>query len=72
MPVMGGLEATRMIRQIEKETHQTKCQIIALTANSQPSDTEACLAAGMDDFLAKPFRRHELFAKIELQFPAEQ
>jgi signal transduction histidine kinase/ActR/RegA family two-component response regulator len=72
MPVMGGLEATRMIRQIEKETHQTKCQIIALTANSQPSDTEACLAAGMDDFLAKPFRRHELFAKIERQFPAGQ
>lgn len=70
--VMGGLEATRMIRQIEKETHQTKCQIIALTANSQPSDTEACLAAGMDDFLAKPFRRHELFAKIERQFPAGQ
>lgn len=72
MPVMGGLEATRLIRQIEKEKLDAECQIIALTANTQPSDTEACLAAGMNGFLAKPFRRQDLFTTIERHVQVEQ
>ncbi len=57
MPVMDGLEATRQIRKVEA----TKCmcrervKIIALTANSQLQDKENCLAAGMDDYINKPF-----------------
>ncbi|NKW91632.1 response regulator [Rhodobacteraceae bacterium R_SAG9] len=64
MPVMGGLEATRQIRALETERDQKPCKIIALTANTQPSDIDASLEAGMDDFLSKPFRKRELLSMI--------
>lgn len=64
MPVLGGLEATRLIRAHEKASGLAECPIVALTANAQPSDVEACLAAGMNDFLAKPFRKNELLARM--------
>ena len=56
MPVMDGLEATRQIRCLEA-LRQTSdhVKIIALTANSQQQDKENCLAAGMDDYINKPF-----------------
>lgn len=60
MPVMGGIEAARRIRQHEKDTGRTKCRIIALTANAQKSDMKACTEIGMNGFLSKPFRKHEL------------
>ncbi|WP_245231115.1 response regulator [Parasedimentitalea huanghaiensis] len=66
MPVLGGLEATRMIRNYEKETQYPACRIIALTANAQPSDAEACLSAGMNSFMTKPFRKAELLAKVQV------
>lgn len=64
MPVLGGLEATRQIRAFEKGMARPACRIIALTANAQPSDTAACLEAGMDDFLSKPFRKGDLLSII--------
>jgi hypothetical protein len=64
MPVMGGLEATRQIRALEAERHLKPCKIIALTANTQTSDVDASLEAGMDDFLSKPFRKRELLSMV--------
>jgi len=63
MPAMGGLEATAKIREAEVNAG-CHVQIIALTANVMHGDRDRCLAAGMDDFLAKPFKKEELAAKL--------
>jgi PAS domain S-box-containing protein len=62
MPVMGGLEATRRFREGEQGT---RTPIVAMTANARDADREACLAAGMDDFLAKPVRAADLLAVLQ-------
>jgi CheY-like chemotaxis protein len=53
MPVMDGLAAARAIRAAEAPGQHVP--IVALTGNAMPGDREACVAAGMDDYLAKPF-----------------
>ena len=58
MPVMGGIEATRLIRASESPGHRTP--IVAMTANAMEGDRAACLAAGMDEHMAKPFKGETL------------
>jgi two-component system, sensor histidine kinase len=63
MPEMDGLEATRRVRALEA-ADGGRVPIIALTANAMVGDREACLGAGMDDFLSKPFQLRDLAASI--------
>ena len=53
MPVMDGLEATKAIRELEREDAK-KIPIIAMTANAFEEDRKACLDAGMDEHIGKP------------------
>jgi signal transduction histidine kinase/ActR/RegA family two-component response regulator/HAMP domain-containing protein len=64
MPNMDGLEATERIRARERETGRPRTPIVAMTANAQEVDRQRCLAAGMDDFIAKPFRADELLGVV--------
>ncbi len=68
MPEMDGLEATRLIRLGDGPNVHTP--IVALTANAMQSDQDACRAAGMDDFLSKPFNREDISACLGRWIPA--
>lgn len=64
MPVMNGHQATQAIRSAEQGTGR-HIPIIGVTAHALDSDREACLAAGMDDYLSKPISPEALLRKIE-------
>lgn len=64
MPVMDGYEATQRIREREV-TSKKRVPIIAMTANASDEDRKKCFAAGMNDFISKPFKMSDLQQKIE-------
>jgi len=64
MPYLDGLETSQRLRASGLTT-----PIVALTAHARREDAERCLAVGMNDFLGKPFRRHELMAILEKWLP---
>jgi len=66
MPVMDGYEASRQIR---RSGRWSDLPIVALTANAMPEERERCRAAGMNDYLSKPFRREELAAVLDQWVP---
>jgi len=64
MPIMDGLEATSIIREIEKGTGK-HIPIIGITAYAVKADKDKCLSAGMDDYMSKPFVKEEFYRMIE-------
>jgi len=64
MPVMDGIVATKKIREIES-TSERHIPIVAVTANALAGDRENCLAAGVDDYIAKPFTTELLIRKMK-------
>ena len=66
MPILDGFAATGRIRALDRAHRPT---IVALTANAMESDRERCLAAGMDDYISKPFRLKDLEAAFARWLP---
>ena len=63
MPELDGLDASRRI--CERWPAESRPHIVAMTANALPEDREACFAAGMNDYVAKPIRAEELAAALK-------
>lgn len=64
MPIKDGFSATKEIREIEKIQNRKKIPIIALTASVLDQDISKCYESGMDDYVAKPFKKEMLLEKI--------
>ena len=71
MPELNGLEATHVIRQLEKQKGDTRVPIIALTAGTVKGEKEKCLEAGMDDYITKPFIK-DTVVKVIQQYLGKQ
>ncbi len=76
MPEMDGLEATRRIREkesadsdLDEKGLRRRTPIVALTAHAMKGDREQCLAAGMDDYLSKPFNQEQLVEVLKRWLP---
>lgn len=69
MPVMDGLSATRRIRTEETESDRARVPIVAVTANAFAEDRARCIAAGMDDYLSKPYSEDDLVRMLGKWLP---
>ena len=65
MPEMDGYEATKIIRERESKGLNSYTPIIAMTSHVRIEDRQRCIAAGMDEYISKPFREEELKQVIE-------
>ncbi|MCC7431213.1 response regulator [bacterium] len=65
MPMLGGFEATKLIRNWEKTNHRERIPIIALTAHALSGYKEKCLENGMDDYVVKPLKKTVLIETIQ-------
>ena len=72
MPRMDGYELARSIRALESDAGRERVPIVACTANALQGEAEACLAAGMDDFLVKPVELAQLIEKLDRWLPLPQ
>ena len=72
MPVMDGYEATRALRERENSTSDIpRTTVVAMTAHASVQDRESCFAAGMDDYLSKPFQIEQLRIILDRWLPVE-
>jgi len=71
MPVMDGIAATQALRAREKEMGRKHLTVVALTAAAMQGEKDLCLAAGMDDYLSKPFTIRDLGGMISKWIPVE-
>ena len=69
MPRMDGFQATRALREREHASRSPRVPVIALTANAMTGDRDQCLAAGMDDYLSKPFTSTQLLLTLSRWLP---
>jgi CheY-like chemotaxis protein len=67
MPVLDGIETTRRWRVQERSRAAARTPIVALTANAISSERDKCIAAGMDDYLVKPFEINALHRVVRQQ-----
>jgi CheY-like chemotaxis protein len=70
MPVLDGYAATRQIREHERSSGRRRTPIIAITANTLSGDRQECLAAGMDDYVGKPYSFGDLRVVLDRWLPA--
>jgi CheY-like chemotaxis protein len=68
MPIMDGLEATKKIREFEKENNLKNSVIVAVTANASNENKDKCLEIGMNDFISKPLRKEAIEKVLEKWF----
>ncbi len=71
MPIMNGIVATKKIRELEASS-SLHTPIIAITANALSGDKEACIAAGMNDYISKPFQVEVLLKKMDILLKDEK
>ncbi|PON12514.1 hypothetical protein C2W62_39215 [Candidatus Entotheonella serta] len=71
MPEMDGFETTKVLREHEPSMNRPSTPIIALTAHATAQDRAECLAAGMDDYLSKPYTQEELYTVLSRWLPTQ-
>jgi len=72
MPEMDGIEATKMIRASRFENISNDIPIIAMTAHAMKGDKESFIASGMNDYVSKPFKEHELYVTLQRNIQPEK